>query len=397
MLTKWIFRPFFDFRSTQLRPPSDLHLSTHFSNFADENHYILFKSFNRKNYLIMKVTGLNGKGKGKLGAEVYSINHGVQIRREYNGEVSNPSTEAQVSQRSRFKLASQMSAVLAPVLTFTRKGMSSPRNQFTKKNMPYFYGNGEGSQVTYENLQITPGSVPLTRIVIQKNENNKLIFGVYGSPWSYIDRIAFCAFRKMDTGSMVYEKSWIFQKSDGQTIGGLTLFDGGFTGLEGITYVFYAYGFKFNNDRAKAKYGSYSIANAADFAKLVANRALSQSDLTFTETRGVTLLASQSGTVTPTPEQRVLYLSTNGMGQIAVTPDGENTFQTDGGAYPYTTNTKVILSQVPGTYQGFNFIFLGWFNNGDQEPFSTESEVKITMNIQRDIIARWRMEPAGLE
>ena len=345
----------------------------------------------------MKVTGLNGKGKGKLGAEVYSINHGVQIRREYNGEVSNPSTPSQVSQRSRFKLASQLSAVLAPVLAFTRKGMSSPRNLFTKKNMPYFYGDSEGSQVTYENLQITPGSVPLSRIVVRKDENKKLFFSVEGAPWSYIDRIAFCAFRKMDTGSMVYEKSWIFQKSDGQTLGTVTAFDAGHTAVEGITYVFYAYGFKFNNDRAKAKYGSYSIANAADFAKLVANRALSQSDLTFTETRGVTLLASQSGTVTPTHEQRVLYLSTNGMGEIEVTPDGEESFRTDGGAYPYTTNTKVHLVGVPGTYQGFNFIFLGWFNNGEQEPFSKENEISVTMSIQRDIIARWRMEPTGLE
>lgn len=336
----------------------------------------------------MKVTGLNGKGKGKLGAEVYSINHGVQIRREYNGEVSNPSTEAQVSQRSRFKLASQMSAVLAPVLTFTRKGMSSPRNQFTKKNMPYFYGNGEGSQVTYENLQITPGSIPLTRIVIQKSENNKLIMGVYGAPWSYIDRIAFCAFRKMDTGSMVYEKSWIFQKSDGQTLGGLTLFDGGFTGLEGITYVFYAYGFKFNNDRAKAKYGSYSIANAADFARLMANRTLSQSDVTFTETRGVTLLASESGTITPGADQRVLYLNTNGFGEIHFNETGGEERTTTGGAFTFDTGMEIQLNAV--TLPEYSrHLFEGWYNNGEQTPFATTRQISIVLNQQRDIIARW--------
>ena len=66
----------------------------------------------------MKIYSLDGKGSGKVGGSVYYVNRGVQVRREYTAAVTNPSTDAQVGQRSRFKLASQVSLLFPMSLPF---------------------------------------------------------------------------------------------------------------------------------------------------------------------------------------------------------------------------------------------------------------------------------------
>lgn len=344
----------------------------------------------------MKVTGLNGKGKGKLGAEVYSINHGVQIRREYNGEISNPSTANQVSQRSRFKLMSQLSAVFAPVLAFRRKSLQSPRNLFTQKNMQYVYGDVNGAIVTYENLQLAPGSIPLGRLTVNRGTNSAIAFGVAGTPEQYLDKLVFCAFRKDDTSQLVYRKSWVF---DAKSVGGLGLYvpsNPTFTPSPEQTYVFFVYGVRFNNDRARGKYGEYSVADAADFAQLISNRTLSESDLAFSETRGVTLLAQQSATVDPEANQRVLYISTNTLGRVGVRIEGGEEQVTEGGAFVATVGSEITLYAKKLSDTSPNYNFLGWYDNGVQTPFSRETTITIILDRQRDIIARWEAT-VGLE
>ena len=85
----------------------------------------------------MKLNGLVGKGTGKLGASVFAVRKGVQIVREYNDKVGNPNTRPQVVQRAKFKLLTQLAAIIG------NKGMlynvvnpgASMRNIFLKKNM----------------------------------------------------------------------------------------------------------------------------------------------------------------------------------------------------------------------------------------------------------------------
>ena len=59
-----------------------------------------------------KNTSLFGKVSGKIGAVVFSTSGGQTISREYNPHVSNPNTQAQIDQRARMKLMSQLSAAL---------------------------------------------------------------------------------------------------------------------------------------------------------------------------------------------------------------------------------------------------------------------------------------------
>lgn len=85
----------------------------------------------------MKLQGFVGKGTGKLGASVWTVRKGVQVVREYTDKVSNPNTPAQVGQRAKFKLLTQLSAIVAGSGIFFRnlKPGESMRNAFMRANM----------------------------------------------------------------------------------------------------------------------------------------------------------------------------------------------------------------------------------------------------------------------
>ena len=114
----------------------------------------------------MKLNGIVGKGSGKLGASVFAISGGEQIVRQYNPQVSNPSTDAQVAQRAKLKLMSQLAAALAPGLGFKKIGLVSARNQFVSKNIGLASFTDGTASVTIELLQLTPGTIvgPYTSI-----------------------------------------------------------------------------------------------------------------------------------------------------------------------------------------------------------------------------------------
>lgn len=80
----------------------------------------------------MKLQGIVGTGSGKMGASVFAVRNGVQIVRQYQGLVINPKTPAQIEQRAKLKLTSQVAAALGPIIMGFR-GMNpgvSQRNAF---------------------------------------------------------------------------------------------------------------------------------------------------------------------------------------------------------------------------------------------------------------------------
>ena len=64
---------------------------------------------------------------------MFAVRNGQQIVRTYQPNVANPQAKGQVEQRSKLKLASQLSAALAQELyPYGREGMLSARNQFVR-------------------------------------------------------------------------------------------------------------------------------------------------------------------------------------------------------------------------------------------------------------------------
>lgn len=111
----------------------------------------------------MKLTSLIGDGTGRLGGSVFAVRRGEQIVRKYQPVVSNPSTDAQVSQRAKFKLAQQVAAALGDDVTpygiVDRK--ISARNAFTSallKSGAITYSSDTAS-VALGDLKLTASSL----------------------------------------------------------------------------------------------------------------------------------------------------------------------------------------------------------------------------------------------
>ena len=332
----------------------------------------------------MKLDSINGKGTGKSGSKVYYVNHGMQIEREYTSQVNNPNTDAQLAQRARFKLASQVSAIMEEVVAIPRKGMQSPRNRFTAKNMQWFYGSNAGASVTYENLQITEGVLNLPPLKVDRQERDPAIVMALSEDMSaYLSRVIYNVFKKTEGGLVQFVTSSVvnLEESNGYfraLIADMT---------EDI--VILAYGMKDRNEAATAKYSSYVIESGADIAKLIITRKLRESDYRMTITRGAILFANQDGNVEPEESKYLLNVSTTGPGNIIVKVAGQTQVTTTPGVYQVTHNAAVELDAVPLNSYMYNAAFIGWFENGEQQIISRDNPLTFSMSRARNIVAKF--------
>lgn len=105
-----------------------------------------------------KINPLLGKGTGKVGAFLLQVNSGVQILKEKPVKVANPNTDAQVEQRAKLKLMSQLAADMSQAIAFQKNGLVSPRNQFISANIgKVTYTEGK-AEIVLQNIELTPGS-----------------------------------------------------------------------------------------------------------------------------------------------------------------------------------------------------------------------------------------------
>lgn len=335
----------------------------------------------------MRKNSAGGKGWGKKGDSVFIINHGVQIEREYNSKVSNPNTPAQVGQRARFKLASQVSAALENVIVIPRKGILSPRNRFVKRNMPFFYGGVDGAQVTYENLQLTLGSNGIPAIFVERTQGGQLELHLVEPVNLSVSHVAYSIFRKTDEELLQLAASVVVQVEGANVDANVSISD------PGGDLVIYAYGYKLKNARAKAKYDNYRVSNAVDMATLIANRRVELSDVSFSATRGTSIKADATNNPSAGPEDVLLYLSKFQRGTIKLEQDNEVISNDAEGAYVCRRGAQIKLTATPAT----DYELWGWVNNGEHTRFATESVVEFTIQNMRDIVAYFSYIQPGLE
>lgn len=118
----------------------------------------------------MKLTGILGKGSGKLGSSVFAISGGEQIVREYNPRVSNPKTDAQVEQRAKFKLISQLAATFAGCLGYKKDGLVSARNQFVSDNIKAATYADDKAKILLEKISLSGGAQMMNGIDLVATE-----------------------------------------------------------------------------------------------------------------------------------------------------------------------------------------------------------------------------------
>lgn len=329
-----------------------------------------------------KVTSLYGKTTGKIGSIVFATSGGETIAREYNPHVANPNTQAQVNQRARMKLMSQLSASLSPVIAMTKDGLVSRRNKFVKRNFDSSYALNGVAQISYENVQLTEGSTGLPQVVASA------VLAATGDPAAYlatapganISRVVYCVFGKSQENRLEFLFSKIIsERGDVATddafficpltelptsvVEGEAVFDG--------EYVIYAYGMSDTSEKATARYGNLNVQSASDIATLVANRSISFEDFQFTQTRGTTI-GQGSGGDTPTPV---------GQARVFVTALGDGGTVSGGGTFAIGSTVQVTATAAAG------YTFRAWLRNGTNQVVSTQNPYSFTLNGQTDLIA----------
>lgn len=315
----------------------------------------------------MKLNGILGSGTGKLGSAVFSSVAGRQIVRQYQPVVSNPNSVAQVNQRARLKLASQIAAALAPVIVIPKNGLVSARNGFISKNFEQFVANEGVAQVTYENLQLTNGNAGLPAIEATRSLATGISLNLADRALHSVSRVAYVLYRKNSEALLQYVDSVVVSAAgpNGDFPGSLPYQSG--------ELVFFAYGMKDLNASATAKYSNYSVANGEDIARLVMTRAISMSDFQFTQTRGTTMLAGENET-TQVPE---------GSARVFVTSSGPGTVA---GAGVFEIGEQVTVTATPNV----GSLFRGWKINGSSGSYvSTSASYTFTLNGQVDLVAEF--------
>ena len=322
-----------------------------------------------------KVTSLYGKTTGKIGSIVFATSGGETIAREYNPHVANPNTQAQVNQRARMKLMSQLSAALSPVIAMQKEGLVSKRNKFVSKNFDACYAlNGE-AQITYENVQITEGNTALPALIAEggvEGDSMAIGVGISSNPSAQISRVVYCLFRKTAEGKLEYVSSAINESRNGST----SYFVQAFSLLPVAEYVIFAYGMSDTSERASAEYGNLNVVTASDLARLVATRAISYQDYQFTQTRAITI-ASNGQAVQP---------ETEGNLRVYVTALGQGGSVTGGGSYAPGTSVTVQATAASG------YVFRNWVKNGTSQIVSTANPYTFTVQEQTDLVATFDVQ-----
>lgn len=324
-----------------------------------------------------KVTSLYGKTTGKIGSIVFSTSGGETIAREYNPHVANPNTQAQIDQRARMKLMSQLSAALSPVIVMQKEGLVSKRNKFVKRNFDACYALEGEAQITYENVQLTEGNTSLPAISGGGDvDNNKLEISGYMTqePAANISRVIYCLFRKTNEGKLEYVKSLI--QSQRHPNSQINSFDFEFAELPIAEYVIFAYGMSDTSERATAQYGNLNVVTASDLARLVASRTISFQDYQFTQTRAITI---QSDGTAVQPE-------TSGNLRVYVTALGQGGTVTGGGSFAPGASCTVTATPATG------YTFRAWLKNGTTQVISTANPYTFNVQEQTDLIAAFDIE-----
>lgn len=112
-----------------------------------------------------RIQGITGGLSGKMGSAVFRQSGGQTVITQYQPIVKNPNSDGQQSQRAKFKLMSQLAAIMRAgfgtmyVSSRPARGKSTQRNMFTKINFPLVTttetADGVRAEIPMEELKLT--------------------------------------------------------------------------------------------------------------------------------------------------------------------------------------------------------------------------------------------------
>lgn len=311
----------------------------------------------------MKQISPLSKGSGKLGATVFAVNSGVQIAREYQPKVANPNTEAQQDTRARFKLMSQLSAVMAPVIAIKKDGLKTARNQFQSINFDIVEYQNENASINLNLVQLTKSNRSFAGFSADRSGGTAIAVELLASMAETADRIVYIAYEKQADGSLSLLGSKVCSTpgADGKFADSLPYSE------EAV--VLYAYAIKDTNESVTAKFGNLIAPSAEKVAKLLVSSSENMNAVNLTKTAGLTMGV---GVTTGDSNSSMLDLVT-----VTMTPDQHATL-TGGGSYPKGTLVTIEAKNVAA-----NYAFAGWQINGESagfmNPYTFTAEEDVTV------------------
>lgn len=226
----------------------------------------------------MKLYGLFGKGSGKLGSSVFAISSGEQIVREYNPVVENPNTPAQVEQRAKFKLLSQLAASLASIIVIPKQGLVSSRNRFIGYNMPAVTYAVNTASVELAKLTITGGARPIGGVQAIISGAQGVDVNLTTEAESDINAVVYIFVRREDENGLRVIKSFVKEREDNNNNFRAEI------EVDPTNCVLFAYGIVGNVAGALASYDNVEAPTAELIAKIVAERSIATANIGFTKT-----------------------------------------------------------------------------------------------------------------
>lgn len=127
-----------------------------------------------------RIQGIVGGMSGKMGNAVFRQRKGSTIVSQYQPVVANPNTEGQQVARSKFKLASQLAAIMAPAITIPARRGRNPRNNFVALNYPLIVADpspeaAERVTIPMEEIQLTDSKNHYGVMVAARSESGVAI------------------------------------------------------------------------------------------------------------------------------------------------------------------------------------------------------------------------------
>lgn len=231
----------------------------------------------------MKLKGILGKGTGKLGNAVFAVSGGEQIMREYNPHVSNPNTDAQVAQRAKLKLMSQLGAALDPAIAFKKSGLVSARNQFVSANIGLCTFENNEARCDMYGLQFTPGKADIPYPESTGATEQGYPVKLQAAPSADVKAVVYVLAKYTDAAQItLVDVKAVTEAGQGGT------FDTTMQVPEGDGFL-YAYGITDASAVGRIVYDDYVISDGDEVAVLNVLRSLIKTASSFTRTRGISL------------------------------------------------------------------------------------------------------------
>lgn len=242
----------------------------------------------------MKLTGITGTGTGKLGTSIFAVNAGTQIVRQYQPVVTNPSTAAQIEQRAKLKLASQLARDMKGAIAIPKDGIVSARNRFMSKNFGSITYAGGTASATLAQIQLTEGSLYMPALTKVEAAPLRLAYQLtFDGGFPVYEHYVVSVFVRNDDGSLSLKATMDYKRSSLSPYENTCYFafDGITPEVDDIVFI---YAYNFTSENARASYGDLSVNSDKTIASLIATSALLASNIAFSRTKeGVAVALSE--------------------------------------------------------------------------------------------------------